>query len=126
MKSLLKMTWMESRLFLREPVNAFFTLALPLMMLFLAGTMPSARTAQMVGLALLYPMVFLSGAAGFPRQLLPVAAQKVAAFLPLTYVVDLLNGLWVGESWSQHAGDALVLAGILVAGAFIAVRAFRY
>ena len=38
MKSLLKMTWMEAKLFLREPVSAFFTLVFPLMMLFMFGT----------------------------------------------------------------------------------------
>src|SRR5512136_2231618 len=39
MKSLLKMTWVEAKLFLREPIGAFFTLAFPLMMLFLFGSM---------------------------------------------------------------------------------------
>ena len=38
MKSLLKMTWMEAKLFLREPVGAFFTLVFPLMFLFLFGS----------------------------------------------------------------------------------------
>ena len=38
MKSLLKMTWMETKLFLREPVGAFFTLVFPLMFLFLFGS----------------------------------------------------------------------------------------
>src|SRR5512146_2912579 len=38
MKSLLKMTWMESKLFLRERVGAFFTLVFPLMMLYLFGS----------------------------------------------------------------------------------------
>jgi len=38
MKSLLKMTWMEAKLFLREPVGAFFTLVFPLLMLFLFGS----------------------------------------------------------------------------------------
>ena len=38
MKSLMKMTWMESKLFLREPVGAFFTLIFPVMMLFIFGT----------------------------------------------------------------------------------------
>jgi ABC-2 type transport system permease protein len=38
MKMLMKMTWMEIKLFLREPVGAFFTLVFPLMMLFLFGS----------------------------------------------------------------------------------------
>ena len=37
MKSLWKMTWMEAKLFLREPVSAFFTLVFPLVMLFIFG-----------------------------------------------------------------------------------------
>jgi ABC-2 type transport system permease protein len=91
----------------------------------LAGLMPTARTAQVVGMVLLYPMLFLSGA-GFPTELLPEAIRKVSAFLPLTYVVNLLRGLWVGETWGQHAGDALILAGILVAGVLISTRTFRW
>jgi ABC-2 type transport system permease protein len=246
MKSLLKMTWMEAKLFLREPIGAFFTLVFPLMMLFLfgsiygnkptpmfgghgtidisvpaytamiiattglmsvtitmatyrekgvlrrlrttpvsplvvlaaqvvvvfimtllgmlllvaagklfyhvrfegnafsvlggfvlsslsffgigfilAGLMPTARTAKIVGLVLLYPMMFLSGA-GFPRELLPEAIKKVAAFLPLTYVVNLLRGLWVGEAWGNHLLDVGVLAVMLLLGVLISVKTFRW
>jgi len=38
MKSLLKMTWVEGKLFLREPASAFFTLIFPLLMLIIFGT----------------------------------------------------------------------------------------
>src|SRR5512138_562685 len=38
MKSLLKMTWMEAKLFLREPASAFFSLIFPLLMLLIFGT----------------------------------------------------------------------------------------
>jgi ABC-2 type transport system permease protein len=247
MKSLLKMTWMEAKLFLREPMSAFFTLIFPLLMLFifgtiygtkpvpgtdspqgaigslipafsgmiigitglmpititlatyrengvlrrlrttpvsplvvmaaqlivvfcmtglgmlllmaagklvyhvqsngnpfsilgafvlgslsffgigfiLAGSMPNARAAQIVGMVLLYPMLILSGAA-WPRELMPAAVQKVSVFLPLTYVVNLLRGVWSGESWSAHWLDALVLVGILLLGVFISVKTFRW
>ena len=246
MKSLLKMSWMEAKLFLREPIGAFFTLVFPLMMLFLfgsiygnaptkmfnglgtidisvpaytamiiattgllgltitmsayrengvlrrlrttpispfvvlaaqvivlflmtlfgmallivagklvyhiqfqgnafsvlagfvlcslsffaigfvlAGLMPTARTAQVVGMVLLYPMLFLSGA-GFPRELLPEAIKKVSTFLPLTYVVNLLRGLWIGEAWSQHTTNVLVLLAILVVGVAVSIWTFRW
>lgn len=91
----------------------------------LAGLMPTARTAQVVGMVLLYPMLFLSGA-GFPRELLPEAVKQVSTFLPLTYVVDLLRGLWIGETWGQHLTAALVLAGVLVAGVLLSVKVFRW
>ena len=246
MKSLLKMTWMEAKLFLREPIGAFFTLVFPLMMLFLfgsiygnkptpmfdgrgtidisipaytamiiattglmaititlatyrengilrrlrttpvspqvvlaaqvivvfgmtslgmlllviagkmvyhvrfdgnafsvlagfvlsslsffglgfilAGLMPTARSAQVVGMVLLYPMLFLSGA-GFPRELLPEGIKKISTFLPLTYVVNLLRGLWIGETWSQHTTNVIVLAAMLVIGVVISIRTFRW
>jgi ABC-2 type transport system permease protein len=91
----------------------------------LAGLMPTARTAQIVGMVILYPMLFLSGA-GFPRELLPETIKKVSAFLPLTYVVNLLRGLWIGESWHAHLLDAGVLAGIIVLGVIISTRTFRW
>ena len=91
----------------------------------LAGIMPTARTAQIVGMVLLYPMLIFSGAA-WPRELMPAAMQKVAAFLPLTYVVNLLRGLWAGEPWGQHLLDAGVLAGMLVLGVLISAKTFRW
>jgi ABC-2 type transport system permease protein len=247
MKSLLKMTWMEAKLFLREPVSAFFTLIFPLLMLFifgsiygtksvpgtdstqgaigtlipaftamiigmtglmpvtitmatyrengilrrlrttpvsplvvmaaqvvvvfvmtglgvfllaiagklvyhvqfngnpldmlggfvlsslsffgigfiLAGVMPNARTAQIVAMVLLYPMLILSGAA-WPRELMPATVARLSAFLPLTYVVNLLRGLWAGESLGSHLLDVAVLAGMLVLGVIISVKTFRW
>jgi ABC-2 type transport system permease protein len=246
MKSLLKMTWTETKLFLREPIAAFFTLAFPLMMLFLFGgiygnapspyfggygtidvsvpaytamiiatsglmsiaitmatyrergilrrlhttpvspvvvlaaqaivvfvmtalgmvllivagkvvyhlrfdgnpfsvlaafvlgclsffslgfvlasLMPTARTAQVVGMIFLYPMLFLSGAT-LPRELLPPSIQQISRFLPLTYVVNLLRGLWIGEAWSSHLLDVGVLAGMLIFGIIVSVRMFRW
>jgi ABC-2 type transport system permease protein len=99
---------------------SFFALGLVL-----AGIMPTARTAQVVGMVLLYPMLFLSGA-GFPRELLPETIKKVSAFLPLTYVVNLLRGLWIGEAWGSHLFDVGVLAGILVLGVVISTFTFRW
>jgi ABC-2 type transport system permease protein len=91
----------------------------------LAGLMPTARTAQVVGMVLLYPMLFLSGA-GFPRELLPETIKNISTFLPLTYVVNLLRGLWIGEAWSQFTTEVIVLAAILVVGVLVSVKTFRW
>jgi ABC-2 type transport system permease protein len=91
----------------------------------LAGTLPTVRTAWVVAMVLLYPMMFLSGAF-FSLELLPAAIQKVSAFMPLTYVVNLLNGLWVGEPWGSHLLDVAVLAGMLLLGIFITAKTFRW
>jgi ABC-2 type transport system permease protein len=38
MRGLWKLTWVEAKLFLRQPITAFFTLVFPLMLLFLFGS----------------------------------------------------------------------------------------
>jgi ABC-2 type transport system permease protein len=91
----------------------------------LAGTMPTVRSAWVVGMVLLYPMLLLSGAF-FTLDLLPLAVQKVSAFIPLTYVVNLLRGLWVGEPWGQHLLDVGVLAGMLIVGIIVSAKTFRW
>ena len=91
----------------------------------LAGLLPTGRTAQVVGMVLLYPMLFLSGA-GYPRELLPTTIIKVSNFLPLTYVVTLLRGLWIGDPWSKHLTEVFVLVAMLVVGVVISVKTFRW
>jgi len=91
----------------------------------LAGAMPTVRSAWIIGMVLLYPMMLLSGAF-FTIELMPTAVRKVSVFIPLTYVVNLLRGLWMGEAWSQHTTDAIVLAGLLIAGVLISIKTFRW
>ena len=81
----------------------------------LAGTMPTVRTAWVVAMVLLYPMMFLSGAF-FSIKLLPAAVQKVSAFMPLTYVVNLLSGLWIGEPWGRSPAGCWRAGGMLLLG----------
>ena len=82
----------------------------------LAGVMPTARTAQAVGMAILYPMLFLSGAA-MPRFIMPESVQQIAALLPLTHVVILIEDLWLKGTWnmvSLAAVSALLLLGLIL------------
>ncbi|NTW12837.1 MAG: ABC transporter permease, partial [Anaerolineales bacterium] len=51
---------------------------------------------------------------------------KVSTFLPLTYVVNLLRGLWIGEAWSQHITEVIVLVVMLVVGVLISAKMFRW
>jgi ABC-2 type transport system permease protein len=91
----------------------------------LAGVMPTARTAQVVAMVLVYPMLIFSGAA-WPRELMPATIQKVSAFIPLTYVVNLLSGLWIGEPWGKHLLVVGVLAGMLLLGVIVSAKTFRW
>lgn len=73
----------------------------------LASLLESPRTAQAVGMALFYPMLFLSGAA-MPRQVMPESIQRIAEFLPLTHVVILLEDLWFDNSWNLISTAVIV------------------
>lgn len=91
----------------------------------LASLMPTVRSAWAVGMVLLYPMLLLSGAF-FALEILPVGVQRVAAFIPLTYVVKLLRGLWMGEAWSSHLLEVGVLSVMLVVGVAVSAKTFRW
>lgn len=89
----------------------------------LAGVMPSARTAQAVGMALFYPMLFLSGAA-MPRYIMPDVVQQIAGWLPLTHVVILVEDLWLKGTWNLTS--VAVVAVVLIVGLVISRFTFRW
>lgn len=91
----------------------------------IASVVPTARFAQPLGALLLYPMIPLSGLF-FPLDALPPALGAVARFLPLTYAVSLLRGIWSGNPWSAHAGDIAALGLIFVLATAVASRVFRW
>jgi ABC-2 type transport system permease protein len=91
----------------------------------IAGLAPGARSAQVIGMVIFYPMMFLSGA-GIPLEIMPESVRKISDFLPLTYVVKLLRGSWFGENWGEHLLDLAVLVGVLVICGALAARFFRW
>ncbi len=91
----------------------------------LASVIGTARTANIVGMMVYFPMIFLSGAT-IPREVLPATIREYAQLLPLTHVVTLLRGLWMGDSWSQHLPEAAILVVLLAAGVAVSAKTFRW
>lgn len=91
----------------------------------IASIVPTARFAQPIGAAILYPMIALSGLF-FPLSVLPPGLRIVAQCLPLTYAVSLLEGIWKGEGWIAHAGDVGALLAIFVICTAVSARVFRW
>ncbi|MFO7682274.1 MAG: ABC transporter permease [Chloroflexota bacterium] len=89
----------------------------------LAGLMPTPRTAQAVGMAIFYPMLFLSGAA-MPRYTFPEGLQKISEYLPLTQVVILIEDLWFKGSWNMTA--VFYITAVLILGLIISRFTFRW
>lgn len=90
-----------------------------------ASVVPTARFAQPVGAALLYPMVALSGLF-FPVDALPGPLQVVAWALPTTHAVALMQGIWDGVGWAAQWAHVAGLAAVFLVCAAIAARAFRW
>ena len=91
----------------------------------IASIVPTARFAQPIGAAILYPMIGLCGLF-VPVQSLPPALQVVARVLPLTYAVSLLDGIFKGEAWSAHLGDVAALVGVFAICTALSAKVFRW
>jgi ABC-2 type transport system permease protein len=91
----------------------------------IAGLAPTARIAQTVRMVIAFSMMGISGAT-IPLEVLPTTVREIARFIPLTYVVTLLRGLWAGEAWSKHLTEVAVLLGLLVVGTAISAKTFRW
>jgi ABC-2 type transport system permease protein len=91
----------------------------------IASIVPTARFAQPIGGAILYPMIALSGLF-VPVESLPLALQRAARVMPLTYTVSLLQGIWRGDPWSAHVGDVAALAVVFVVCTALSAKVFRW
>jgi ABC-2 type transport system permease protein len=89
----------------------------------LGAVVPTARTAQAVGNALFFPMLFLSGAA-IPQFMFPEWLKTASAALPLTHATWLLQDTWLHGQWNGTA--ALVLAGMGLVSTALATWGFRW
>jgi ABC-2 type transport system permease protein len=91
----------------------------------IASIVPTARFAQPIGAAIMYPMIAVSGLF-FPVASLPPVLRAVARVLPLTYTVSLLQGIWVGDAWSAHIGDVAALVVLFFVFTAISAKVFRW
>lgn len=72
------------------------------------------------------PMLFLSGAL-FPIAVLPHWVQLVAQYLPATYLVSGIQGVFLqDESLAQSAVPVLALVMTVLLGLFISAKLFRW
>jgi len=91
----------------------------------LGGLLETTRSAQAVGFCVFFPMMFLSGAT-WPIDRFPESLQIVAKALPLSYLVEALNGNWTGEPLSEQWLPLVVLGGIAVAALAVVRATFRW
>jgi ABC-2 type transport system permease protein len=83
--------------------------------LFLGVLLPTARSAQAIGLGLFFPLWMLSGA-GPPPEVMTDTMVKISNLLPMTHLVKALQESWIGNG--IDFSELAILVGILgVSGA---------
>jgi ABC-2 type transport system permease protein len=91
----------------------------------IASIVPTARFAQPIGAAILYPMIGISGLFT-PLDSMPPVLHAAALALPMTYAVSLLGGIWKGDAWSAHMGDVAALAVVFFVCTALSAKVFRW
>jgi ABC-2 type transport system permease protein len=91
----------------------------------IASIVPTARFAQPIAAAILYPMLGLCGLF-VPLSELPPGMHAVARAVPLTYAVSLLEGIWKGDGWWAHRGDVAALVVVFAICTALAAKVFRW
>jgi ABC-2 type transport system permease protein len=85
----------------------------------LGSVLPSARSAQAVGLLIFFPS-FLLGAGGPPPHVMGSVVRHVAGPLPLTLLTNAVREPWLGLG--SATGSLAAIAALAVAAAFLAAR----
>lgn len=91
-----------------------------------AALIRSTEGASAVVNVIVLPMAFLSGSFG-PTRDFPTFLQAIADILPLTYYLDVVNGVYLrGESLFADPTALAVVAAWGLAGLAVALRAFGW
>ena len=91
----------------------------------IASLVPTARFAQPISAAVLYPMLALSGLF-FPVARFPRALRALAYLLPTTHAVALLEGVWDGSGWGAHWVNVAALLVLFAAYTALSTKVFRW
>ncbi len=91
-----------------------------------AALIRSAEGVSAVVNVIVLPMAFLSGAFG-PTDEYPAFLQAIADVLPLTYFIDIVNGVYLdGDSVFADLRALAIVAAWGIAGLVIALRRFSW
>lgn len=99
------------------------TLSILSMGFVIASIVPTARFAQPIAAALLYPMIAVSGLF-FPIEQLGRPLRIVAYSLPTTHAVSLMQGVWDGLGWNWVNVAALII--VFAVCTAISTKVFRW
>jgi ABC-2 type transport system permease protein len=115
-------TRLPSNLFLLFPAFLLCAVSLFSIGVLIASLVRSTRAALAVGMALFYPMMFLSGGT-IPVDLLPDSLQAITPFLPMTWGVRLLGAVWLESRWDlPSTGILVIILAVCATGSLLLTR----
>ncbi len=93
--------------------------------LLIAGVSKNGKTATTISYIIYFPMLFLSGAT-IPLEIMPQGVVSFSKILPLTYGVNLLQGIWLGDHLFNHVTDLIVLFSIILIFSVLSIKYFKW
>lgn len=80
---------------------------------FLTAIGRDLKGTNMLCYIIYFVMLFLSGAT-MPDQMFPDTMKKISSYLPMTHAVDLMQGIFAGDSLFLHGRELLILGTLTV------------
>lgn len=91
----------------------------------IASVVPTARFAQLISGAILYPLLGVSGIFTSVENFPPIL-RFFSNLSPITHAVSLTGGMWAGESWSNFGVELFALAAAFIVCMLVSSRLFRW
>lgn len=91
----------------------------------LSGLYPSSGAATGIGNVLMILLMLTSGAF-VPLAVMPEGVRTIMEFSPVRYFVQLMEGVWEGEAWSQLLLPTGVLVGMALIFGLAGTALFRW
>lgn len=99
------------------------TVCLAALGVLLGAVLPTARSAQGVGVLLFFIMFYLGGC-GPPFDVMSSILQRIGDATPFKHIVIFMQDLWLGFGWNNT--EFLIVIGIMVVAVILSVRFFHW
>lgn len=100
--------WFSIALVMLLSIASIFSLGF-----FFTALSPTTKINNLLCYISYFIMIFLSGAT-MPKELFPAVIVKVSKFLPLTHVVNTLQGTFRNAPFYQYRDSVIILAAVMV------------
>lgn len=112
-----------------SPLSVCVSLLFSIAALFSMGFLFTAigrdlKSTSLICYLVYFVMLFLSGAT-MPDMLFPDTIKRISEFLPMTYAVDLMQGVFAGDRLGLHGTELVVLGAVAAVCAMAGAVLYR-